>query len=44
VPVFASTRPDDVADDFRESTERDVLTTDSASDVTRGDLYDLNNL
>jgi hypothetical protein len=41
---FASTRGDDVVDDFNESTERDTLTTDSASDITRGDLHDLNNL
>jgi hypothetical protein len=43
-PFFANTRSDEAADDFRESTERDVLTTDSPSDVTRGDLHDLNNL
>lgn len=41
---FASTRGDDVVDDFNESTQRDTLTTDSASDITRGDLHDLNNL
>jgi hypothetical protein len=40
---FANTRSDDASDDFRDSTERDVLTTDSAADVTRGDLHDLNN-
>jgi predicted nucleic acid-binding Zn-ribbon protein len=40
----ASRRSDEAADDFRDSTDRDVLTTDSASDVTRGDLHDLNNL
>ena len=40
----ANARPDEAADDFRDSTERDVLTTDSASEVTRGDLHDLNNL
>lgn len=41
---FADTSPDDVADDFRETTERDVLTTDPATDVTRGDLHDLGSL
>lgn len=41
---FANTRSDDVVDDFNESTERDVSTTDSATEVTRGDLHDLNNL
>ena len=41
---FADTREDDVAEDFRESTERDVSTTDPATEVTRGDLHDLSNL
>ena len=41
---FASARSDEASEDFRDSTERDVLTTDSASEVTRGDLHDLNNL
>jgi hypothetical protein len=41
---FANQRSDEASDDFRETTERDVLTTDSAADVTRGDLHDLNNL
>jgi DNA-directed RNA polymerase subunit RPC12/RpoP len=41
---FAETTPDDVADDFRTSTERDVLTTDPATDVTSGDLHDLGSL
>jgi DNA-directed RNA polymerase subunit RPC12/RpoP len=41
---YASSRADEASDDFRDSTERDVLTTDSASEVTRGDLHDLNNL
>jgi hypothetical protein len=41
---FASTRSDEAADDFNESTQRDLLTTDPATDVTRGDLHDLNNL
>lgn len=41
---YASARADEVSDDFRDSTERDVLTTDSPSDITRGDLHDLNNL
>ncbi|HEX6308261.1 MAG TPA: hypothetical protein VFZ69_08750 [Longimicrobiales bacterium] len=41
---YANTRTDETAEDFREATERDVLTTDSATDITRGDLHDLNNL
>lgn len=41
---FADTRPDEAAEDFRESTERDTLTTDPATDVTRGDLHDLGSM
>ena len=41
---FAAPEGDEAAEDFRESTERDVLTTDPATDVTRGDLRDLGNL
>ncbi|HUF49703.1 MAG TPA: hypothetical protein VMN60_02645 [Longimicrobiales bacterium] len=41
---YADTLDDEVAQDFRDSTERDVLTTDPATDVTRGDLHDLSNL
>jgi predicted nucleic acid-binding Zn-ribbon protein len=40
----ANARPDEASEDFRETTDRDLLTTDSASDVTSGDLHDLNNL
>ncbi len=40
----ADTNPDDVAQDFADTTERDVATNDPATDVTRGDLQDLNNL
>ena len=40
----ASRRSDEAADDFHDSTDRDLLTTDPPSDVTRGDLHDLNNL
>ena len=36
--------PDEVQADFAESTERDTRTDDPATDVTRGDLHDLNNL
>ena len=43
-PFRAEPRGSDAGDDFRESTERDTGTTDSASDVTRGDLRDLSNL
>jgi DNA-directed RNA polymerase subunit RPC12/RpoP len=41
---YADTRPDDVAQDFADSTERDTATNDSATDITRGDLHDLNNV
>lgn len=41
---YANARSDEASDDFRDTTERDVLTTDSASEITRGDLHDLNNL
>jgi DNA-directed RNA polymerase subunit RPC12/RpoP len=37
------TTPDEVVADFRETTERDLTTDAPATDVTRGDLYDLNN-
>ncbi|MGQ0813305.1 MAG: hypothetical protein ACT4O1_02440 [Gemmatimonadota bacterium] len=46
-PVFRSffdvTSDDDVVEDFDETTERDLLTDDPATEVSRGDLYDLNN-
>ncbi|MEX0906856.1 MAG: hypothetical protein WD054_00890 [Gemmatimonadota bacterium] len=41
---YAQTRTDEVAQDFRDSTDRDTGTTDSAAEVTRGDLQDLSNL
>jgi DNA-directed RNA polymerase subunit RPC12/RpoP len=41
---YASAQPDDAATDFADSTDRDTLTDDGATDVTRGDLHDLNNL
>jgi DNA-directed RNA polymerase subunit RPC12/RpoP len=41
---FAERTPDEVQQDFAESTERDVATDDPATDVTLGDLQDLNNL
>lgn len=41
---YAATRSDEALDDFREATERDTLTTDPATDVTRGDLHDLGNM
>jgi hypothetical protein len=40
---FDVTDGDEVAADFRETTDRDVTPEDPATDVTRGDLYDLNN-
>lgn len=40
---FSVTDGDEVAADFDETTRRDVTTEDPATDVSRGDLYDLNN-
>jgi hypothetical protein len=40
---FHVTAEDDVEADFRESTDRDLTPEDPATDVARGDLYDLNN-
>jgi hypothetical protein len=34
----------EAAEDFRESTERDTLTTDPGTDISQGDLHDLRNL
>lgn len=39
----ATGSPDDVQEDFADSTERDLATSDPEGDVTPGDLYDLNN-
>ena len=41
---FAERRPSEASVDFADSTERDVTPEDPATDVTRGDLQDLNNL
>jgi predicted nucleic acid-binding Zn-ribbon protein len=41
---FAATKEGEAAEDFRESTERDTLTTDPGTDITRGDLHDLGNM
>lgn len=41
---FAQRRPSEAQRDFDETTGRDVGTEDPATDVTRGDLHDLNNL
>jgi hypothetical protein len=35
---------DDVEADFRETTERDLATSDPEGEATRGDILDLNNL
>lgn len=35
---------DEVNQDFRDETERDLATTDAEGDTTTGDLVDLNNL
>jgi predicted nucleic acid-binding Zn-ribbon protein len=40
----ADTNPDDVGRDYGDATDRNVATDDPATDVTRGDLHDLNNL
>lgn len=42
-PFDDSGSPDEVQQDFRDSTERDTSTDDPAGEVTRGDLHDLNN-
>lgn len=39
----ANTAANDALDEFRSSTERDTLTTDPGTDITRGDLHDLGN-
>jgi hypothetical protein len=41
---FAESRPSEASVDFAETTERDVTPEDPATDITRGDLQDLNNL
>lgn len=41
---FAAPPGSEADEDFRDSTERDTLTTDPGTDVTRGDLRDLGNL
>jgi hypothetical protein len=40
---YSVTSGDEVAEDFEETTGRDVATDDPATDVTAGDLHDLNN-
>ena len=40
---FHVTGDDEAEADFRETTDRDLTTEDPATDVSRGDLYDLNN-
>jgi DNA-directed RNA polymerase subunit RPC12/RpoP len=40
---FHATDGDEAVADFNETTGRDVTPEDPATDVTRGDLYDLNN-
>jgi DNA-directed RNA polymerase subunit RPC12/RpoP len=40
----AERTPDEVQQDFSESTDRDLATDDPATDVSLGDLHDLNNL
>lgn len=40
---FAVTEEDQVVADYHESIDRDVTPEDPATDVTRGDLFDLNN-
>ncbi len=41
---FTPTGSDDVEEDYREATERDLATDDSPSDVTASDIRDLDNL
>lgn len=38
-----SKEPDEVQEDFRDTTERELATNDPEGDATRGDLIDLNN-
>ncbi|MGH7475755.1 MAG: hypothetical protein ACRELD_05660 [Longimicrobiales bacterium] len=40
---YADAQTDDVEEEFREATERDLATDAGGSDVRPGDLYDLNN-
>ncbi len=40
---FDVTNGDPVEQDFQDTTGRDLATDDPATDVTAGDLYDLNN-
>lgn len=40
---FDVTEEDEVVADFRETTDRDITPEDPATEVSRGDLYDLNN-
>lgn len=40
---YSPMRYDEVQDDFRRTTERDLAPNDDESDVTRGDIIDLNN-
>lgn len=41
---FTPTEGDDVEEDYRALTERDLATNDDANDVTRADVMDLDNL
>lgn len=41
---YSQRNPDEVSEDFADATERDTNTDDPATDITRGDLQDLNNL
>lgn len=41
---FSPIPEDDVAADFRDSTERDLAPNDAEGDATRGDILDLNNI
>jgi predicted nucleic acid-binding Zn-ribbon protein len=40
---YAVTDPDDVQQDFQETTGRDTAPDDPGTDITPGDLHDLNN-
>lgn len=41
---YASANPDEASADFTDSTARDTNTDDGATDITPGDLHDLNNI
>jgi DNA-directed RNA polymerase subunit RPC12/RpoP len=41
---YSEAAGDEAAQDFRETTERDTLTTDPSTDISQGDLHDLRDM